>query len=567
MNAMGIVQIKQVRIAILATVLVLFQVTPLSFADKNSFVGVLDTRVSFEVTNAEIGGVLKTLAQAFDLNIVVGEGVAGEVSLSLNNVRLEDALDLLLETTGYYYTVRDNIILIQSPEKEVQTEIILLNYVKAADIKPSIEALLSEQGEIVDSGDDHRIIVKEVPKRLKVVMKQIEELDHPPRQVIIEARMIEVEDSDLTAFGITWNNEANLAGGTDGKPSLAQRKFNIPEPRASTVTSPVTATTNSSNFGLSLQETSADLSGGQLNYGLTWGRHELATTIDALVRTNRAHILASPTIATMDGEEAKIIIGEKFPFRENTLTAVGTTETTKFVDIGTALRVVPKVLHGDDIMLELHPEVSSLNESLTAGPRINTREATTKVIVKNGQSIVIAGLIQNEKTVIRQKVPVLGNIPIIGLAFRNKSTDFVRKELAVFITPYLMNPMQSEEDVASVDKISAELFFNRAERLLDEFGIESLGKTKALRLSEAIANFKTVVRNYPESEVADDALFELGRIYAEEANNPEKAAEMWGDLIKNYKNSPYATNVLYAKVKELRRNAQAVSKKQKKRFK
>jgi type IV pilus secretin PilQ/predicted competence protein len=564
-----------IRHSVLRNILVCFlsffffiaQTKPSALAYEKTAMNVLDTRVSFEVTNTDVQGVLKTLAEAFDLNIVVGEDVTGNVSLSLSNVRLEDALDLILETTGYYYSLRDNIILIQSPEKEIETEIVLLNYVKASEIKSSIEALLSEKGELMDAGEEDRIIIKELPKRMKAIIKEIIEMDHPPHQIIIEARMVEVEDSDLTAFGISWQNSLSLAGYNDGKPiTTPNRDFDIPQPRAGTVT-PQSVAGDQADFGFSLQETSADLIGGQLTYGITLGRNELATTIDALVRTNRAHILASPTIAAMDGEEAKIIIGEKFPFRENTLTAVGTTETTKFVDIGTALRVVPTVLHGNDIMLEIHPEVSSLNESLTAGPRINTREATTKLIVKDGQTIVIAGLIQHEKSVIRQKVPILGNIPIIGMAFRNKSTDFVRKELAVFITPYLMKPMIPDPEQPAVDIFSAEIFFNRGMRLIDEFGIESLGKSKGQRAGEAIANLKTVARNFPESHVADDALYQIGRLYLEELNMPHRAAEAWTQLVTQYPDSRYSTNTLFSHLQSIQKVAERNSKQKRQKFK
>ncbi|MBI3999260.1 MAG: secretin and TonB N-terminal domain-containing protein, partial [Candidatus Omnitrophica bacterium] len=380
----------------------------------------MDTRVSFDVNDAEIRGVLKVLAESFDLNIVVDEGVSGKVTLSLKEVRLEDALDLILEPSGYFYRVKDNVILIQAPEKELVTEIVDLNFGKASEIKSSLEALKSENGSITITEQENRIIIKDAPSRIKAILKEVSKLDRMPYQVLIEARMIEVEDTDLTAFGVTWNGSLNLAGTSDGKGPVSARTFTPPGASSTTTTS-----VESGDLKLSLPETSADLSGGQLLYGLTFRRANSSTTIDALIRTNKAHILASPSIATMDGEEARIIIGEKFPFRENTLTAVGTTETTKFVDIGVALRVTPTVMEGNQILMKVHPEVSSLNSSLDAGPRIDTREANTTVLVENGQTIVIAGLIRHDKTVIRQKVPFLASLPLIGLAFRNKSVDFV----------------------------------------------------------------------------------------------------------------------------------------------
>lgn len=564
------------RITTLFTALLLTFLPLRAVAVEETRGTVLDTRVSFEVSEADVGGVLKTLAEAFDLNIVVGEGITGEVTLSLTDVRLEDALDLILETAGYYYTFKNNIILVQAPEKELATEIVVLGYATASEVQGSIEALLSEQGSI-EAVDEQRLVIKELPKRMQTILKEIAKLDHPPRQIMIEARIVEVEDTDLTAFGIQWSGNMNLAGypRTHGKPSLSTgRVIDTPGFDTNATTGAIipsttsgTVTDDAADFRLALAETSADITGGQFVYGLTYGRVQLSNIVDALVRTNRAHILASPTIAAMDGEEAKIIIGEKFPFRENTLTAVGTTETTKFVDIGTALRVTPRVINEEDIMIEIHPEVSSLNESLSAGPRINTREASTKLIVQNGQTIVIAGLIQHDKTVIRQKVPFFGNLPILGLAFRNRSTDFVTKELVVFVTPYLMKRLVGEEGKPVLDLFSGQRFYNRAVRLMEEFGVESLGKTKAQRLSEAIANFKTVVRNFGDSEIADDALYQLGRIYGEMMDKPDLAAEAWNELVTKYPDSPYADKKLYSRLKKAQAKADKQVKKRRQRFK
>jgi type IV pilus assembly protein PilQ len=539
---------------------------PSSAAQVNQGLGgVLDTRISFEVSEADIDGVLKTLAAAFDLNIVVGEGITGNVTLTLKDVRLEDALDLILEATGYYYSLRDNIILVQAPEKDLATEVILINYVQATDVKDGADALLSELGSIDVSGDGNRLIIKETPKNMGAILKEIKRQDHAPLQVLIEARIVEVEDTDLTAFGIDWNHNLSLAGSTDGKGPLTARSLQPPSTGAA-VASDTTTSEPSSDFRFGLSETSTDLTGGQIRYGVTYRRLAFATKIDALIRTNRAHILASPTIAAMDGEEAKIIIGEKFPFRENTLTAVGTTETTKFVDIGTALRVVPRILNGEDIELEVHPEVSSLNASLDAGPRINTREAQTKLIVKNGQTIVIAGLISHDKTVIRQKVPFFGNIPLLGLAFRNKSTDFVKKELAVFITPYIMPQLQGKEGVDVVDEYTPRRFYNRAFRMTEEFGIESLGMSEAQRSSEAIGNFEHIARNFSGSELADDSLYQLGLLYDEKVKNPRKAAEAWLTLAADYPDSPYVTDELLARLKVLRKKAERFEKKRRKQL-
>jgi len=210
----------------------------------------------------------------------------------------------------------------------------------------------------------------------------------------------------------------------------------------------------------------------------------------------------------------------------------------------------------DDVLIEIHPQVSSLNTALDAGPRVDTREAHSKVIVKNGQTVVIAGLMRQDKTVIRQKVPFFGNLPLIGLAFRNKSTDFVKRELAVFITPFIQKPMLPAEDEVVHDKRSAHFHFERALRMVEEYGIESYGTDRRERYAESAKLFRAVIRNYPESEEADDALYHLGSIYFEELNDYERAAQAWDQLRIGYPGSPYLTRQLRMKLRAAKRRAE-----------
>ncbi|OGW79423.1 MAG: hypothetical protein A3G33_03540 [Omnitrophica bacterium RIFCSPLOWO2_12_FULL_44_17] len=528
----------------LSLLLCLFQVkTGVLFAEEikeEKNVNILDTRISLDVQEADIRGALRGLAESFDLNIVAGEDVKGTVTITLKDVRLEDALDFILESKGYVYRVKDNIITVVAPENELATEIIPVTYVKPSSVKTSLSAFSSNKGSIEAVDEENRLIIRDLPTKMKTLLEEAQKLDHAPYQILIEARLIEVEISDLTAMGVTWTGNANLRGmlkGIESDWTPEGARTYLPPGAASTATT--TTTNNSADFALSMPETSTDLTGGQLKYGLTLGKGHATSTIDALIRKNKASLLASPTICALDGEEAKIIIGEKFPFRENTLTAVGTTETTKFIDIGTALRVIPRVVGGDDILLELHPEVSSLNQSLDAGPRIDTREATTKVLVKNGQTVVIGGLTRHDQSVIQQRIPILGSIPLVGVAFRNKSTKYVTRELSVFITPYIVRPMKPEENKPVSDELSPRALYNRGVRLLEEYGIESLGKSEYQRNSEAVGFFKMITRNYPDSEWADDAYYQLGKLYADFFMNHAEAAAMWQKLKKNYPDSLY----------------------------
>lgn len=513
---------------------------------------VLDTRISIDVQDADLRGVLKGIAESFNLNIVTSEDVKGAVTISLKEVKLGDALDLMLSQTGYVYKIKDNVIVVTASENELVTEIVSVTFVKPSEIKATVQAFASPKGSIEAVDEENRLIIKEMPSKMAALLEQIKKMDHAPKQIMIETRMIEIEVSDLSALGVVWQGNQNLKGVSEGTPA-SPRTFVAPGVFSPTSTTNPTSTTssNSQDFRLNMPETSSDLSGGQLNYGLTWGHSNMSATIDALLKKSNSSLLASPTIATMDGQEARIIIGEKFPFRENTLTAVGTTETTKFIDIGTALRVTPRVMGDDNILLDIHPEVSSLNVALEAGPRIDTREATTKVLVKNGETVVIAGLIRHDKSIINQKVPFFGNLPLIGLAFRNKSTKLSVRELAVFITPYLMTQQIPDPKVKVVDEISPMSIYKRATEMLEEFGVESFGMPEEQRYRQASALFKSIIRNFPTSAVADASAFELAKLYTDKFKNYPQASEMLNLLMKNYPASSYLKDKNFNEVKRM----------------
>jgi len=304
--------------------------------------------------------------------------------------------------------------------------------------------------------------------------------------------------------------------------------------------------------GTSFSGPSTTLSGRELTLTTTLKSVTNSITVDALIQNNKAHVLASPSIATLNGKEARIIIGERFPIVTTTQTETGTTESTEFVDVGTTLTVTPLVSPDGWITMNVHPEVSSVSASLAAGPRITTREADATIRVKDKQTIIIGGLINKKDDKNEGGVPGLKDIPVIGKLFSRRSSDVEETELTVFITPHIIKSgeMVSVDDEGGLAReISLDIQrvgdLNLVAKLIEHAksleiydSPESLHKTLSDRKVGMLNAYKMIVSQFPNSQEADFALFRMGELYYDFRRYPE-ASNAFEELIKKYPNSDY----------------------------
>jgi type II secretory pathway component GspD/PulD (secretin) len=366
-------------------------------------------------------------------------------------------------------------------------------------------------------------VITDLSENIKQIKGLLKDIDNPPIQVSIEAKLVDIQSKDLRAIGVKY--------------SVDYKDTDIFGSRGSTNT-----TAEEIKHTVDLATESSTLSGGQFVLNTFSLKHWVAdATIDALISKQKAHLLASPSITTLNNHTAKIIIGEKVPYREETQTPVGTTETTRFIDVGTSLSVTPRVSDDGYVTMSIHPEVSSVSELLDAGPRITTREADTVVRVKDGETIVIGGLIKNENNGTRSRIPILGSLPLIGFLFSNKSEDKIQTELAVFITPHIIRPDRKASIETKFEPVNAEMLYNRAEDFLARLGVETWDKPKREILREAISLFEQLAATYPSSDKADDALYRAALIYYSERSvrDLSKARVEFKKLIAMYPNSEY----------------------------
>lgn len=514
-------------------------------------------RVSLDYKDASLSSVLRSLAKTYDLNLVVTKDLTGTVNISLHEVTLDEALEAILIVNGYTFTRKANLIYITAgPGLEgvgIVTKSILMHFLLAGEAERLLNSSLSSKGHIEVNEATNSLVITDYPSKIAQIRTLLKEIDIAPIQVLIEAKILDVQSKALENFGTTFSVTYNPAGSPQG---LFKRNTDFDESIVGTT----------SFAGPSSTITTTEMTLTTVLKNLT-----VAATIDLLIQNEKAHLLASPSIATLSGKEARIIIGEKFPYKEQTQTTTGTTETTKFIDVGITLRVTPRVSPDGWITMAVHPEVSSVSATLDAGPRITTREADATVRVRDGETIIIGGLISKQEDRIRSGIPFLRSIPIVGLVFSKRSQDVVEKELAVFLTPKIIT---SPEDIAnrtdivqeearlSIDTVAsislAEKLFQQARELEQATKPIASDKRQTHVRQQLLNVYQQIHHMFPNSPHADEALYRVGRLYYDEFAQYQAAANTFQRLITEYPSSRYRRRAYTYLRKSLRRQERAV---------
>ncbi|MDP8259570.1 MAG: secretin and TonB N-terminal domain-containing protein, partial [Candidatus Gygaella obscura] len=512
--------------------------------------------VTLDFKDTEIISVLSGISQSYNLNIIAGKNIQGKVTVNFNDVPLEEALTAILDINGYKFVRKGNIIYILKKEDDITSEYFPLKYSKASSAKELLSSMLSEKGSIKVDSLNNSLVVTDTIEKVLSIKEFINEIDIVPTQVMIEAKIVDVTLKDLQNLGVSWSGIYQA----DKLFSSREETYDGGSGNDQSITSTLT-----------MAGPSSALSGGQLTLAtLLAGGRSINVTLDALVQDQKARILATPSVVTLNNQEARIIIGEKVPYKEKTQTTTGTTETTKYIDVGTTLRVTPQVNDDNTITMTIHPEVSSVSALLDAGPRITTREADVTVMVHNNETIVIGGLLKEEDTIVRNKIPILGDIPLLGLLFSSKSVNKEQKELVVFITPKIITfaseiiKEEKTEEKVLVDDLAQRLFvdriLDRADNLTGNKDLESSEKTKLTRLNEAVFLYDQIINVYPDSPLAAEVLFKGARV-DRILGNDEKYEAKLDMLINNYPNSKYTAHSL-AQLKSIERKRKIKTDKQ-----
>ena len=404
---------------------------------------------SIDVEGADIRTIVRAIAEFSGRNIVVGKDVKGSVKVALKNVGWQDALRTILRSNGLDYVEEGGILRVddlsklqtESVEREtarakamelrpLDTRIIKLNYANAGELAASLQPSLSRRGSIQVERRTNSLIVSDLEENCAKIEQMAANLDSTTPQIEITAKLVDVEAEALRDMGIQWNVGQADPTFFDGVPTPPGRRALNPN--------------NDGNQGLAGEITeSIPNHSVAIEYGIfkDWGSVEVQ--LQALEQNRKANIISNPRITTVDNREAKILVGQKIPL---IVQDVAGNAVSQLQTIGIQLKVTPHLTQDKKIIMDLHPEVSALatRSTVQGGVIINTSEADTRVMVDDGQTAVIGGLIRTDETNVRQGVPIMKDIPLVGLLFRSSNVDRVNRELIIFVTPRLVENMATK---------------------------------------------------------------------------------------------------------------------------
>jgi type IV pilus assembly protein PilQ len=388
---------------------------------------------------ADIQNVLRTLSAKAGVNLILGDEVTGKVTVNLKGVSYEEAMQLIAESKGYAFVKDKNVVKVKSKEsldtEAAELRIYTLAYAKAEDVKKTLDAVLSKQGKIQVDTRSNTLVLQDTPSSLLKITQLIEKLDTETPQVLIEAKFVEVTKNPQKNLGINWSNTLLNHPLTIGSPNGTAAGTSVVGPPTDFLVSK----------GVSGQITPA-FATALLDAG------SAQAIFSFMSQDSDTELLANPRVVTTDNTKARISIAEQFPipsFAFSEQTASLQINGFEYKDIGIILNVLPRINKNELVTLEVTPEASSSTENATLQsgggsavqiPIINTRTATTTVLIKSGNTLAIGGLMRLDVGDSFTKVPLIGDAPLLGPLFRSKSLSKTKRDLLIFLTPTIVGP-------------------------------------------------------------------------------------------------------------------------------
>lgn len=408
--------------------------------------------ISVEFRGESIDNVIAMMAKYADVDIIKSPKVEAEVTATLTDVPLEEALGNILAAHGFGYITSKNLIRIvpleeitDRPERLV-TRIYRITYADVTEVEKALRKFISRGASLSSNPGTSNIIVTDTESRIKAIDTFIAEVDRITPQILVEVRIYDITSKERLDLGVQWQAGRNT-GGLDTSSGITTIGTDPTSgPHYPFLTGIFEGATNKATGP------TGALRLGWLNSGID---------IDMVLRAEEdkinAKLLANPRILVLDNETAMIKIVSEIPYQELTETAEGgAIGTTSFREVGVELEVIPHVTRDKMIRLRLTPKFSiDTGEEVAVGsggvtsaqPVIDRREATTTLLIKDGETVVLGGLRKKDVTQVINKVPLLSDIPLVGALFRFKGEDTVTSELVVFITPWVVEtPVMTEAE-------------------------------------------------------------------------------------------------------------------------
>ena len=375
--------------------------------------------ISLDFRNAEISDVLWILAKKARVNVIGREDVTGKVTIHLDSVDPKNALDIILKLYGYAYEKEGENIFrivkteakgkegtIERAQKVFMTKSFVIKYAKASQLATTVSKMLSSDGVMQADDPSNTLIVIDTPMNVESIERMIGELDLAPKQVLIEVKFVEISTAKGEDFRTIWNRIGKSGSEFTGKISLAPMKGT--------------------------------------GFGITISTEYIDALIELFKSATDFNLMSTPQIVTLDNREARIQVGSQVPYKKTTvISSMGTTTTSEeiiYLDVGVVLSVTPHISGANSVIVDIKPVISDYEYSkdVPGVPIISTRNIESRVLIYDGQTLIVGGLMKDDIRKTEYKVPLLGDIPLLGALFKYTSQSKVKINLVIFITPNII---------------------------------------------------------------------------------------------------------------------------------
>ena len=433
-------------------------------AQQKAKFGYTGERLSLNFQNIEVRAVLQLIADFTGLNLVASDTVGGSVTLRLKNVPWDQALDIILKSKGLGMRKEGNVLMV-APQQELaarekleleakkqveelaplRTEFMQINYAKASDLASLIKSkdnkLLSKRGNVSIDERTNTLIIQDVATSLEAIRNMISKLDIPIRQVMIESRIVNADESFTKDLGVkfgyskTTSAQTNAAGGADFFTSVGGKLAGDTKYSGNTSFN----TNDMENYMVNLP-----VPGATSAIGLAVGKigsYLVQLELSALLAEGRGEDIASPKVITANQKEAVIESGVEIPFQEATSSGATSVSFKKAV---LSLSVTPQITPDNRVLLDLQVKQDTRGSPDVLGvPPINTRNVTTQVLVNDGETVVLGGIYNQVDRTSSDRVPFFGDLPYLGFLFKKNRVEKNRTELLIFVTPKILKEEMS----------------------------------------------------------------------------------------------------------------------------
>lgn len=421
--------------------------------DAPVHVNIRDKLISLNFQDIPVRNVLQVLAEYSGFNIVVSDTVTGSLSLRLEQVAWSKALDIVLQMKGLSKRIDGNIILVttdkdlasreqQKKLASLSTELIKLKFASAEDVAKSIRgdsqfSLLSERGSVRAEAQLNAVLLKDTRQHLDEISNLVAMMDVAMQQIQIEARIVAINEGNVDELGVQWGYTSHRAGHYANDTSANQLDN-------SNVSSWSDSSTIDQLFNVSLPATGTGAATAAFQVAMLGANNLLDLELSALQRESKAEIISSPRLLTTDRTPAYIEQGTEIPYLESSSSGATSVAFKKAV---LSLKVTPHITPDHQVLLDIDVTQDHPGDVVKTGTgeavAVNTQKIGTQVLVHDGATVVLGGIYQHSMNQTEDKVPVLGDLPLLGRLFRRSYEQSAKSELLIFVTPTVLNEGKS----------------------------------------------------------------------------------------------------------------------------